>query len=150
MIKDSIANTELYASLSSRLSQALNYLGSVEAKDFQEETVEIDGKDVYAMHQVYRTKSDEGRLYENHKEYIDVQYVVEGTEIIRVTDVGGLSVTTPYNPENDAALYALEDGTDVKLAAGDYVVLFPHDAHVPQLMSGAPDDVKKIVIKVRV
>ena len=113
-------------------------------------TVEIDGKDVYAMHQIYTTKSDEGRLYENHKEYVDVQYVLEGTEIIRVTDAGGLSVTNEYNSENDVALFALADGTDVKLGPGDFVVLFPHDAHVPQLMSGSPDDVKKIVIKVRV
>ena len=150
MIKDSVSNIGIYSELSERLSAALKYINSISAEGFGEETVEISGKDVYAMHQVYRTKSETGRLYENHKDYIDVQYVLEGTEVIRVTDVGGLNVAKAYDPDTDAALYDYDDGTDVKLGAGDFVILYPHDAHVPQLQLGAPADVKKIVVKVRV
>ena len=150
MIKDSIANIELYAGLSERLAIALEYLTTVSSDGFEEQTVEISGKDVYAMHQLYTPKSDEGRLYENHTEYIDVQFVMEGDEIIRVTDVGDLVVAQEYSPESDAALYEKADGTDVKLSSGDFVILYPHDAHIPQLQSTQPSDVKKIVIKVRV
>lgn len=150
MIKDSLENAELYASVSERLRAGLEYLKTVDVGAFGEETVEIAGKDVFAMHQLYTTKGTEGRLYESHQVYIDIQCVLEGSETIRVTDVGGLTVSTPYNDENDAALYDLEDGTDVKLEAGDFVVLFPHDAHVPQLQSEAPADVKKVVVKVKV
>jgi YhcH/YjgK/YiaL family protein len=150
MIKDCIANIDLYSKLSERLSLALHYLEFVGTADFGVETVEISGTDVYAMHQVYTTRPAAGRLYENHNDHIDIQFVLEGSEIIRVTDVGDLSVTKPYNAESDATLYAITAGTDVKLGAGDFVILFPHDAHVPQLESGSPGDVKKIVIKVRV
>lgn len=121
----------------------------MKADGFKEETVEISGKDVYAMHQVYATESEEGRLYENHKVYIDIQFVLEGTETIRVTDVEDLTLSTNYDEDTDAALYELGDGTDVKLAAGDFVILYPHDAHVPKLMTGSPADVKKIVVKVK-
>ncbi len=150
MIKDSVQNISLYAGLSGGLSQALSYLASVSADGFKEETVEISGKDVYAMHQVYATESEEGRLYENHKVYIDVQFVLEGAETIRVTDVRDLNPTTDYVTDSDARLYELDDGTDVKLGAGDFVILYPHDAHVPKLMTGSPDDVKKIVVKVKI
>ncbi len=150
MIKDSVSNAGLYRSISYRMARALDYLGSVNAQGFAEEPVKIDGQDVYAMHQLYTTKGPDGRLYESHREYVDVQFVLEGSETIRVVDVGGLTVATEYNPENDAALYDLADGTDVKLESGDFVVLFPHDAHVPQLTSSEPSDVKKIVVKVRV
>ena len=148
MIKDCVSNIGIYAELSERLSAALEYIRSVGADGFSEETVEIADKDVFAMHQLYTTKSEAGRLYENHKEYIDVQYVLEGTEVIRVTDVSGLNVAKAY--DTDAALYDYDDGTDVKLGSGDFVILYPHDAHVPQLQLGAPADVKKIVVKVRV
>ena len=39
------------------------------------------------------------------------------------------------------ALYDLADGTDVKLGSGDFVILWPQDAHVPQLQSDSPSDV---------
>ena len=86
MIKDSVANVDLYSSVSRRLSGALSYLKTVSADMFEEETVEIEGQDVYAMHQLYETKSEEGRLYESHVTYIDVQYVLRGSEVIRVRD----------------------------------------------------------------
>ena len=150
MIKDSVANVDLYSSVSRRLAGALSYLETVSADMFEEETVEIEGQDVYAMHQLYETKSEEGRLYESHVTYIDVQCVLRGSEVIRVRDAGDLDVTTAYNAENDVTLYQLDDGTDVRLVSGDFVVLFPHDAHVPQLQTDRPSQVKKIVIKVRV
>jgi YhcH/YjgK/YiaL family protein len=62
----------------------------------------------------------------------------------------GLSATMEYDSEKDVILYDLADGTDVKLESGDFVILYPHDAHVPTLQSGSPADVKKIVLKVRV
>ena len=150
MIRDSVKHSDLYANLSDNISQALGYLKTVDAANFEAETVEISGKDVFAMHQLYTTVSDEGRLYESHRSYIDVQFVLEGTEIIRVADMRGLSATMEYDSEKDVILYDLADGTDVKLESGDFVILYPHDAHVPTLQSGSPADVKKIVLKVRV
>lgn len=49
------------------------------------------------MHQL--SVSDEGRLYESHRSYIDVQFVLEGTAIIRVADLQGLSATMKYDSE---------------------------------------------------
>lgn len=150
MIKDALAHIDHYTHLSERMSLALHYLESVDAGTFKEETVEISGTDVYAMHQLYDTESETGRFYENHNDHIDVQFVLDGDEIIRVTDVRDLSATTDYDPGSDATLYELGDGTDVKLGAGDFVILYPHDAHVPKLASGSPAAVKKIVVKVTV
>ena len=150
MIKDSVTHADHYTQLSKGISQALDYLKSVEASGFHAETVEISGTGVYAMHQLYKTVSDDGRLYESHRKYIDVQFVLEGNEIIRVTDRSSLSPTMEYDGEKDVILYELAAGTDVKLVAGDFVILYPHDAHVPTLQSGSPADVKKIVIKVAV
>lgn len=150
MIKDSVEHSDLYSSLSDGISQALGYLKTVDAADFKAETVEISGKDVFAMHQLYTTVPEVGRLYESHRAYIDVQFVLEGSEIIRVADMRGLSATMAYDSEKDVILYELGGGTDVKLEAGDFVILYPHDAHVPTLQSGSPADVKKIVLKVRV
>ena len=39
-------------------------------------------------------------------------------------------------------------GDVVTLTGGTFALLFPHDAHMPRLALGAPEPVKKIVIKI--
>ena len=150
MIKDSLERIGLYACISEKISQALDYLTTVDPDDFGVDRVELGSSGMVALHQQYTTGSDADRQYENHTEHIDVQFVVSGTETIRVTDVRDLAVTTAYDPSNDVTLYGLADGTDVRLIAGDFVILFPHDAHIPQLQTVSPADVDKIVVKIRV
>ena len=41
------------------------------------------------------------------------------------------------------------DGAFVQLAAGDFVVLWPGEAHMPGMANGAPAPVTKVVVKIR-
>ena len=148
MVIDNIGNASLYEGLGSRIAAGLAFLAQ-DHGDFRERSVELDGRDVYAMFQSITTESESGRFYEAHREYIDIQYIASGEETIRVVDVEALRETTPYNAERDVAFYALAPGTDLRLRAGDFAILYPHEAHLPKLPTGAPAPVQKIVIKVR-
>jgi YhcH/YjgK/YiaL family protein len=148
IIKDSIANSGLYTCISDGVSRALTYLHAVTESGFQEVSQKTVGPDVVALHQEYRTEPVDGRLYENHTSHIDVQFVLAGEETIRVTDVHNLSAATDHNSEDDVTFYELATGTDVRLSAGDFVILFPHDAHIPKLESGPPAAVRKVVVKI--
>ena len=150
MIVDRLSNSDIYASLGERFAAAFAFLRSVGPSDFEEKTVEIDGRHVFAMFQPYETAGDAGSEYEAHVAYADLQYVLEGEETIRVTDVEPLTPTTEYHAENDYTLFRLGPGTDVRLVSGDFVLLFPQDAHVPKLATSSPGSVKKIVVKIRV
>ncbi len=148
MIADSLKNKETYRGLAPDLIAALDYCATVKAAGFEVKTVELDGRKVYAMHQAYTSEGDAGHEYETHRRYIDVQYVLEGEETIRVADAALVKATKPYDGEKDFALFAAQEGTDVRLRAGDFAVLYPHDAHMPKLATGKPVAVKKIVVKV--
>jgi biofilm protein TabA len=151
MIVDTLKNKDLYAGISPRLAAALEYLKTVKAKSFKEQTIELEGKDLYVMYQSYTTGTDKDKKYEAHKKYIDVQYVLEGEETIRMANIKGLETVDAYDKKKDAAFYANCPGTDVVLKAGDFTVLFPQDAHLPKLRVGKTAGlVKKLVVKVAI
>lgn len=149
MILDNVRNRNTYYNLGDRLKVALEYLGTISKSAVPEGRVEIAGTDVYATFDQYQTEGTEGRLYESHRIYLDVQYVIEGRETIRVRGVEGLTTATPYDGNKDIAFYTLTDGTDVRLFSGDFLVLFPQDAHVPKLICSGTASVRKVVVKVR-
>lgn len=150
MIIDARENYNIYTPLGSRIATGLEYLHRLSPEDFREQTIEIDGRDIYAMFQTYATESDAGRFYEAHDRYIDIQCILSGSETIRVAKIGPLEIQAPYDPERDVAFYHLAPGTDVVLHAGDFAILYPHEGHLPKLPTDQPATVKKVVVKVRV
>ncbi|MFH2113111.1 MAG: YhcH/YjgK/YiaL family protein [Spirochaetota bacterium] len=152
MIADSIRNKTLYAGISPRLALALDYVETQKSAGFTEQTVEMDGRQVYVMYQSYVTESAEGRQYEAHRRYIDVQYIVEGEEVIRAADLADMTEMSGYDAEKDVQWFMPEAGKEnvMHLKAGQFAVFFPQDAHMPKLTAGSPGAVKKIVVKVAV
>lgn len=130
------------------IEQALAYIRT-HGNDAEIGKVELDGKNLYVSFQAYETKAWEDCKYETHENYIDVQYVISGEEIITVTTRDSLSERAPYNAEKDVTFYCDDKrGTDILLKAGDFVVVFPDDVHKPKVMNGKPCSVKKAVAKI--
>ena len=84
--------------------------------------------------------------FESHKKFIDIQFILEGTEQMEYADLETLTVTTPYVEKDD---YALETGKGIMLtlSAGDFAVFCPEDAHKPGCGNGKS---RKAVVKVPV
>jgi biofilm protein TabA len=148
MVVDRVENAELYYGLGARIAAALEFIAGVSAESFKKQTVAIDGRNVYAMYHAYETEDEAGRLYEAHRNYIDVQYVLEGRETFRVADVGSLTPETDYDSGRDITFYGLGPGSDLRLGPGEFAIFFPHDAHLPKLITDTPTAVKKVVVKV--
>lgn len=160
MIADSIRNKNLYTGISPRLALALDYVEKQTSAGFTEHTVELDGRQVYAMYQSYVTESTEGRQYEAHRRYIDVQYIVEGEEVIHAADLADMTEMSGYDGEKDVQWFMPEAAkvnsgkteavNSIHLKAGQFGIFFPQDAHMPKLAAGTPGAVKKIVVKVAI
>ena len=148
MIADTLCNSGLYRGISPRIALAFDYLCGMNPLDRSDGTCEIDGTNVYAIHQEYETQPAEQGSWEAHRQYIDLQYIIAGTERIGFAHVNRLSPGI-YIPERDL-LPLSGEGDFLTFRPGDFMLLFPEDAHMPKIASGAPARVRKVVIKIAV
>ena len=143
MIYDKIENIDLYKLDKNAVEFIKNLTPDIECKKH------IITENVYANVEEYKTK--EQGFFEAHKNYIDIQILLSGEEIIEYTPLDGLKTKEEYNPSRDIAFYF--DGTNhvlpIKLLPGFFTVLYPHDAHKPQIISNSAQIVKKVVVKVK-
>lgn len=103
---------------------------------------------MYALVQAYQTQPVDGALFEAHRDFIDIQYIMEGLERIDYAPVTDLEAGD-YQPEKDY-LPLKGKGQPLLLDAGKFCIFFPQDAHLPSRMVEKPEPVKKIVIKIPV
>ena len=106
------------------------------------------GADCYVNVMECNTSADLAPM-EAHEQFIDVQMVLAGEEKIYVTPKAPLTVTEPYHAEKDIAFYAWEHAEAVTYAAGEAVVLYPEEAHLPCRAAGEPMTIKKAVLKLK-
>ena len=147
MIVDRLKNAHLYQGLGPNLTTAFDYLATHDFAAMESGRYDLDGDRVYALVQRYDTKPREQGVWEAHRRYIDVQFVASGIETLGWTNLVNLKVTQPYAEAKDVVLLA-GSGDFVTAQAGDFLVFFPDDAHMPCLVHERPEPVLKVVVKV--
>lgn len=149
MIIDRLENSSKYASVHKGFAESFSFLQKAIDENLPVGRYEIDGDDVFAFIQEYATKTESA--FETHKNYIDIQFIISGTEVMLATDVSNMTESISYNPERDVTFYEdYENAAIGIIEAGMYGIFFPWDAHKPGLaLNGNPTDVKKIVVKVK-
>ena len=109
----------------------------------------IDGNHVFATITEDATKDFNKTNWESHRNYTDLQYVIEGEEKIGVSPVSKATVIRSYDEKRDAANYTAQ-GKIYSAVPGTFFLFFPSDAHRPGITSGGNKVVKKLVIKIEV
>jgi YhcH/YjgK/YiaL family protein len=153
MIIDRLENVALYRGLGKRLAQALDVLKMNELPWLDAGRHELDGTKLFAIVQHGSTKPKEQALWEAHRKYIDVQYIVEGAEMMGCTRLAPeLPVREAYDEGKDIVFFDSTpgEGNFFRADAGTFVIFFPHDVHMPSLAVHAPEAVRKVVVKVAV
>lgn len=151
MIFDKIDNAAQYAAINESITKALESVKQFTPDNYPEGRIDIDGDDLFLLLNTYETQDKDSAVLEAHRKYIDVMYMVEGSETIYVKPTSELkNITQEYDEECEALLAELDsDVTAVRLEKGCFVVLFPQDAHAPACYAdGEKSSVKKIIAKV--
>lgn len=110
---------------------------------------EILGEEVFATCSKSPSRAPETAQFEAHRKYIDIQYLISGSELIGVAPVGGLPEVTPYDSTKDIAFYSSPaQYQNIEMQPGRFVVFFPGDAHLPLCHFNGVHEIHKVVIKV--
>jgi biofilm protein TabA len=110
------------------------------------------GGGIFVMEQAYETKPRAEGFFESHQKYIDVQVVLEGSEVMEVAEQTRMQVSQPYQAERDLVLYQdTREASLLRMLPGEVALFFPTDAHMPGLRVDAnPVVVRKAVVKIPV
>ncbi|MCM1063162.1 MAG: YhcH/YjgK/YiaL family protein [Eubacterium sp.] len=149
MIYTEISNICHYCGIGEYLDKAFAYLGSHPLDNMEPGYYEIDSKRVYMNILDYDTIKEEEGFFEAHAKYADIHMVVEGEELVGVSELCRVAVKT-FDQEKD--LYEVEGPVEhyIRLIPGKALVTMPGDAHKLKLAAGQPTAVRKAVIKVYV
>ncbi len=108
----------------------------------------IDGENVFASVTEDPSKDFDKTNWESHRKYVDLQYVINGEEILGMSPSAKAKVIKEYDEKKDVANYEIA-GTLMPSQPSAFFLFFPSDAHRPNITPGGNKVVKKIVIKVR-
>ncbi len=145
---DSITAVE-NKSLQDRIHKVFAFIAEHDLSDMTPGRYEIEGSSLYMNLEEFTTSPAEGRDFEAHKKYVDLFYVVTGEEGVDISDIHALS-SAGYNEEKDRESLNGNAQKHMVLHAGEYMTLFPADAHRPAICEGEPKPMKKAVFKIAI
>ena len=83
---------------------------------------------------------------EAHRKFLDIQYIVKGSEVMGWAPVEALTPADEFNETKDKGMYA--GPVDyIRITEGNCYVVFPEDAHAPGAHLDTPTEYTKLVIK---
>lgn len=151
MIKDNLLHIDYYNYLSPGIYWGLNYLKNTDFSTMENGKYEIKEGKACAIVQDYTSKAESDGKFEAHRKFVDIQFIIEGEELIGVGNVDDFETTTEYDEEKDIVFLTPKEGAKTelkKVIAGEYMILMPKDAHMPSIAVDSPSFVKKVVLKI--
>ncbi|MCG8533195.1 MAG: YhcH/YjgK/YiaL family protein [Desulfovibrionales bacterium] len=148
MILDLIAQAHRYEALADGFAKAFAFLEREDLAELPDGQIAIDGDRVFAtiVHAPLRAVAD--AKLEAHDAYIDIQYVIRGTEQMGWAARSALTSEAVRPPEHQDVLF-FDDAPQsmATVPEGHFAIFFPHDAHMPLIGEGS---VHKVIVKVAV
>ena len=142
MIIGKIEDFEKYFAVNENFKKAFEWLKISDTATVNEK-IEIDGEKVWGK---IFSDSGENRVYEAHRRFADIHFIVSGEEEFAWSDIDVLTVTKEYDLSAD---YLLLEGNvnSFLMKEGMFCICFPEDAHIPAY-SVKSDMAKRAMVKV--
>lgn len=149
MVVDRIENLKRYTHVPG-VQQVIDFISGKDLLSIENGKYDLgDGSLVKVME--YQTKEEpEEVLLEAHREFLDLQLVVKGSELFLVQAIELGEEAIPYNKEKDVEFFTAEYYSYIGLTAGDFVIVFPNDLHVGNVNADGVDVIKKFVFKLKI
>jgi len=147
MIHAKLKDAAAYCGIHPLLDKALELMRPEYLAQVPYETRYIQGDELYVTRFDYETIPLEESFFEAHRQYLDIHIMVRGSERVDISHPDSLSL---YESKGDFFAYHGEAEQSLTLKEGDFLVVFPGDAHRIKVSIGDSQSVSKVVFKLRV
>ncbi len=107
----------------------------------------IDGENLYVNILQYETKDETDCIWEAHRQYLDLHYIISGQELIEISDIRNMFIGE-YEEDKDYVHINGDYDTQILCKSGSLLLLTPEDAHKTAVKVAESDLVKKAVFKI--
>ena len=136
-----------YRGIHPNLDLALERLTEEFLASVGSERVEIKGGEVYATRFTYQTLPEEETFFEAHRKYLDIHLMLSGSERVELASPAALE---QFDHQGDFYAYRGEGRHSLILSPGDFLVVFPDDAHKIKMRVDGRATVSKAVFKIKI
>lgn len=149
MVFGNIRDLKLFDYLEEDVRTCLEYAAAHDLAALEDGHYPIDGDRIYVNVSSYETTLAENRVWEAHRNYLDLHLMLRGREQM---DVNFTDNMTPqeYVAENDFLPLEGEANGHILLDAGNFLVCYPNDAHRTAIQVDGPEMIKKAIFKIRI
>lgn len=138
-----------YLGIHPNLDEALRRITPEFLSSLGTERVDIIPSEVWCTKFTYETISDEESFFEAHENFLDIHLMLSGCERVEIASPAALR-QFDSKPENDFYAYRGEGAHKLVLTPGNFLVVWPDDAHKIKMMLERPETVTKAVFKVKI
>ncbi len=146
MILANLANAARYEGMHPLFSKVFEYIRTTDLATLPTGRVELDGDSLFInVCEADMVEADAQKL-EVHRRYIDIHVPLAQVEVIgwkHISDLGDSEA--PFDEQGDFALYADTDVVHIPVRPGEFLVVYPEDAHAPLIGTGCQ---RKLIVKV--
>ena len=152
MFFDKIDNYKEYADEYPLFEKIYEFIEADKKDPKPDGSYEIDGRNLFVNVTSYRSDKNKPLLFEAHRKYADLHYIVSGIEKIGWSPLGDVEnglVKEEYSSGGDAAFYEGKSKFDFILTKGSFLYVAPDDAHAPCLCAEKEMNVRKMIFKIK-
>lgn len=148
VITDRLTHSKAYISLHPGFKKAFEFLAQPHLTALDLGRYEIEGDRLFCiLHEAQGLGRDQVKL-EAHRKYIDLQYVISGTDEMGWKPVSSCMLTeTPYDAEKDIVLFGDRPAHWICVPSGFFVLFFPDHAHSAL---GGIATIRRAIVKIAV
>lgn len=146
MIIDRLDQARRYFSLHPLFARAFEILERPDLPSLRAGKHTIEADRLYLVIALEEGAGTERAVLEAHRKYIDIQFVIEGTDMIGWKPVRECTnVIQPYDVAKDVELYGGSPLSWNPVSGSGFAVYFPGDAHAPL---GGTGRLRRAIVKV--
>jgi YhcH/YjgK/YiaL family protein len=140
-----------YKAMSKNMQLAIEYLEGIDFDSLEDGKYSVKDNDIYVVVSTYPTRVHNESKYEIHHNYIDIQCLISGEELIFCNEINCMEADGVYNEATDKLNLKDQAGeVSVHLKPGMAAIFYPNDAHKACCMlNGEIRQVRKLLVKVK-
>ncbi|WEB81779.1 YhcH/YjgK/YiaL family protein [Vagococcus lutrae] len=129
--------------------KVMEYLKTHDLASMEKGTHFIEGEDFFVNVIEYQTTDEANRIWEAHKDYLDIHVVVTGVEGIYHSFIDNMQVGDYHKNEDYLEITGNKENV-IQLSPNQLLVLYPEDTHKTGVKVDKETFVKKGVFKVKI